>query len=31
VVLEKGSVRLDTTLDDFRSDPARARGLLGVS
>jgi branched-chain amino acid transport system ATP-binding protein len=31
VVLEKGTVRLDTTLEDFRSDPARARGLLGVA
>ena len=24
-------VRLDTTLEDFRSDPARAKGLLGVA
>ena len=31
VVLEKGAVRLDTTLEDFRSDPARAKGLLGVA
>lgn len=31
VVLEKGAVRLDTTLEDFRSDPVRAKGLLGVA
>jgi len=30
VVLEKGSVRLDTTLAEFRSDHARAKALLGV-
>jgi len=30
-VLEKGSVVLNTTTEDFRSDAARARALLGVS
>ena len=30
VVLDKGTVRLDTTLADFRSDHVRARALLGV-
>ncbi|GAB3303594.1 ATP-binding cassette domain-containing protein [Epidermidibacterium keratini] len=30
VVLDKGTVRLDTTLEDFRSDHVRARALLGV-
>ena len=30
VVMSKGTVRLDTTTEDFRSDPVRARALLGV-
>ncbi|MDV3223184.1 ABC transporter ATP-binding protein [Intrasporangium sp.] len=30
VVLSKGTVMLDTTTEDFRSDPVRARALLGV-
>jgi branched-chain amino acid transport system ATP-binding protein len=30
VVLQKGSVQLDTTTQDFRSDPRRAKALLGV-
>ncbi len=29
-VMEKGSIALDTSLDDFRADPDRARSLLGV-
>jgi branched-chain amino acid transport system ATP-binding protein len=29
-VMAKGNVVLDTTLADFRSDPARAHELLGV-
>jgi branched-chain amino acid transport system ATP-binding protein len=29
-VMDKGRVVLDTTTDDFRSDAARARALLGV-
>ncbi len=29
-VMEKGSIVLDTTTQDFRSDAARARSLLGV-
>lgn len=31
VVLEKGSVRVDTSLEEFRADPVRAKSLLGVS
>jgi branched-chain amino acid transport system ATP-binding protein len=30
VILQKGSVQLDTTTHDFRSDPRRAKALLGV-
>jgi branched-chain amino acid transport system ATP-binding protein len=30
VILQKGSVQLDTTTEDFRSDPVRAKALLGV-
>jgi branched-chain amino acid transport system ATP-binding protein len=30
VILQKGSVQLDTTTEDFRSDPRRAKALLGV-
>lgn len=29
-VMQKGSIVLDTTTDDFRSDAARARSLLGT-
>lgn len=31
VIMQKGSVRLDTTTADFRSDPGRAKALLGVA
>ena len=30
-VMEKGRIALETTTDDFRSDAARARSLLGVA
>ena len=31
LVLEKGSVRIDASLEEFRADPVRAKSLLGVT